>query len=359
MRNRSIAAAAAAVLLLSGCAIHPEPEDVTGLDTADIVKQIRCETRDAARKIIVKYLERHAQYGTPANAQTAQNLLAQYAANPDVMTDFNPNVSFPGPENKEIRNFFGLVYSAAIAYTFELRMNEDNNLGGTVNFVGPWNVAKVTLGISPNFNRSRENLRTFTITDKFSFLLKELNTPQSNGRRYCDGHIAHGPNYIYPIAGQIGVYKTVYTFFQLSIFENLAADKAAPGAGGAPAMADDLTFTTMIDVSATPAVIFAPVTSGFQVSDATSTGTLRRRDAHQVTVGLALEPSGNVALSSLRGFVFSGAGTRVAVGRANRGEALVLNRITGTATTRAEALALHMVDQLKSRQLQLIPPPPQ
>jgi hypothetical protein len=35
---------------------HPVPEDVTGLDTADIVKQIRCETRDAARKTIVKFL---------------------------------------------------------------------------------------------------------------------------------------------------------------------------------------------------------------------------------------------------------------------------------------------------------------
>src|SRR5215467_3644137 len=100
-------AAVAAVSLLSSCAIHPLPEDVTGVDTAGIVKQIRCEARDAARKIILRELERLATYG---DNTTAQNLLSQYTANPELMSDFNPDRSFPGPDNIQLRNVFNLIY---------------------------------------------------------------------------------------------------------------------------------------------------------------------------------------------------------------------------------------------------------
>jgi hypothetical protein len=347
-------AALAAASLMGGCAIHPVPEDVTGLDTADIVKQIRCETRDAARRIIRERLEKLATYG---NNVAAQNLLTEFTAEPEAMDDFNPDLSFPGLENKQIRNFFKVVYSTAIAYSFNLTMDETNNLGSTLNFLGPWQNL-FTLGVTGNANRSRQNVRTFTITDKFGFLLRELNTPKPSGQRYCDRRIV-GPNYIYPIAGQIGVYNTVYTFFQLSIFENLAPDKAGAGSP-APPLADNLTFTTGFDLSATPKVVFAPVKTSFQITDASVTGMLSRKDTHQVTVGLAMEPTGAVALASLSGYVFSGAGLsgqQIAFGRPGGGQTVVLRRITATATSRAEQLALLVIDQLKSRELQLIPPP--
>ena len=41
---------------LSGCAIHPLPEDVTGLDTYAIVMQIRCEAREAIAHEAIAYL---------------------------------------------------------------------------------------------------------------------------------------------------------------------------------------------------------------------------------------------------------------------------------------------------------------
>ena len=40
-------------VMLSGCTIHPLPEDVTKLNTFQIVKQIRCETRAAGKKLIL------------------------------------------------------------------------------------------------------------------------------------------------------------------------------------------------------------------------------------------------------------------------------------------------------------------
>jgi hypothetical protein len=351
MYTRFIATVVAASLM-AGCAIHPVPEDVTGLDTADIVKQIRCETRDAARKIIRDRLEKLATFGSN---DTAQKLLLEYTAEPEAMIDFNPDRSFPGLENKQIRNFFKAVYSTGIAYSFDLTMEEVNNLSSTFNFLGPWKPV-FTLGITGSADRSRQNLRTFTITDKFSFLLGGLNTPKI-GQRYCDGRIV-GPNYIYPIAGQIGVYNTVYTFLQLAIFENLGP--AGDAAGKSPPLADKLTFTTAFDISATPKVVFAPVKSGLQLTDATATGALTRKDTHQVIVGLAMEPAGAVAVSALSGYVFSGAALSrpgATSGRRDVGQTLVLRRVTATAASPAEQLALVVIDQLKSRELQLIPPP--
>ena len=48
----------------------------------------------------------------------------------------------------------------------------------------------------------------------FQFLLANLNRADETGVLYCDGQIAQA-NYIYPIAGEIGVYKTVKSFFEL------------------------------------------------------------------------------------------------------------------------------------------------
>jgi hypothetical protein len=355
------AAAAVSFSLFSGCAIHPLPEDVTGVDTAGIVKQIRCETRNAARKFILAELRRLARDlpGDPGDP-IAKQLLAQYEVDEELMSTFSYPKYFPGPKYVAVREFFDVVYNAGVAYNFDLTMVEQNNLGANAGFLGPW-AATFTLGLVGDANRARTNQRTFTVTDQLSFLLTALNTPKGPERqRYCDGHIALGPNYIYPIVGRIGVDEMVRTFFQLSFFENLAADKAAPGAGGAPAIADKLTFTTTVDLTAMPKVVFAPAKTGFQITNASLTGVVSRMDTHVVTVGLALQPKGTVALTSLRGFVFSGQGlgTGVAVGRPGGSQVLVLNRVTASATSRAEQLALQMVDQLKSREVQLIPPPP-
>jgi len=143
MYKRGLAVLAVASLI-GGCAIHPVPEDVTGLDTADIVKQIRCETRDAARKTIVKFLTGLAVDG---NSAIARDLLVEFDANRDSMVEFNPRRSFPDPAHAQIRNVFEVIYSAGVAYTFDLTMTEDNNLGAGANFLGPW-ANTFTLGLT-------------------------------------------------------------------------------------------------------------------------------------------------------------------------------------------------------------------
>lgn len=360
MRNRSIAAAAA-VLLLSGCAIHPVPEDVTGVDTYHIVRQIRCETRHAAAEFVISQLRELVAGGErQAGDPIAQRFVEDYDRDPETISNFRPSV-FAGQDYVQVRNFYNLIYSAGVAYNFDLTMTEDNNLGANANFVGPWTGATFTLGLIGDANRQRANERVFTVTDSLGTLLTKLNTPV-RGRRYCDGQIK-GPNYVYPVAGHIGVDKMVKTFFELAFLAGLSpSEKGAP-----PTMADKLTFSTMVDLSVMPRVVFAPVKSGFQPSDASLTGVARRTDVHKVAVGLALDPKAAATLASLRNYLFSAERSgRVSASAALTGVAAVPgprlgliegNTLTATAGTPAERLAVIAVDQLKSREVQIVPTP--
>jgi hypothetical protein len=344
------------LLLFSGCAIHPVPEDVTGVDTYHIVRQIRCETR----KAVIDFLKRELhRLGDDLGDPVAERLIQQYESDPESISSFTPSL-FPGAEYAQYRYFFNLIYSAAIAYNFDLTMTEENDLGTNLDFLGPWR-SKFTLNVTGDANRQRSNERTFTVTDTFQSLLAKLNSADENGVLYCDGQIVQA-NHLYPIAGEIGVYKTVKTFFQLTVLGGLSADKAKPGADGAPTTVDNLKFTTTVDFSGTPKVVFTPIGSRFQPADASLTGLAKRSDVHQVTVGLAIMPSGAVDVGPLRGFLFSGpsSGGRTlgVAGRGmTRGSVVVGNRVTGTGGTAAEQLAVLAIDQVKSREIQLIPPP--
>jgi hypothetical protein len=119
-------------------------------------------------------------------------------------------------------------------------MTQDNDLTTDINILKPLTHPKFTLGISAGANFERSNNRTFTVTDTFSYLLTKLNVPV-RGQRYCDGQIVRA-NYVYPITGRIGIDELVKTFMELTLFGNLAGKEANPGAGGAPTMADQLTF---------------------------------------------------------------------------------------------------------------------
>ena len=104
-------AAVAAALLLPACSIHPLPEDVTGVTTYQIVRQIRCETRSAVIAIIVRELRREADDGDPI----AKRLIDEYDADPESISAFNPNL-FPGSDYAQYRNLYNVIYTAAIIW---------------------------------------------------------------------------------------------------------------------------------------------------------------------------------------------------------------------------------------------------
>jgi hypothetical protein len=148
------------------------------------------------------------------------------------------------------------------------------------------------------------------------------------------------------------------------VFGNLAGDKAAPGVPSAPPiLADKLTFTTALNISAAPKVEFTPVTTAFQLADASLNASVARTDVHEVSVGLALPSTIMADLEPLRSFVFSpgrGAGITgraASVLSASSAPALYVGaRVTGGGSL-AERLAVVAIDQLKSRQVQFVAPP--
>jgi hypothetical protein len=85
---------------LSGCAIHPLPEDVTsGLTTYDIVRQIRCETGEAGKKLVLDVLNQwtDARFTRSAAASTvSQNILNRYNKDPQgFFSNLNPDKESP------------------------------------------------------------------------------------------------------------------------------------------------------------------------------------------------------------------------------------------------------------------------
>src|SRR5438874_3890042 len=101
-------------LALTGCSVHPLPEDVTRKTTNDIVTQIRCEARRAV-----------VDYGVQ-------------------------------------------LVNAAIAYEFTFHITEDNNASGDMTWTIPFvNGGNFSLFANAGSNRTRVSNRNFKIVDSF------------------------------------------------------------------------------------------------------------------------------------------------------------------------------------------------
>jgi hypothetical protein len=339
-----------AALWLPGCAIHPLPENVTGVDTPDIVRQIRCEAREAVIDQVKKFLAVRA----PTDP-ISRRLLARYDDYPETISEFKPEV-FPQTKGyyKTTYQLVKLFYGAGVAYTFDLKMAEFNDINpNSVNLLRPSPPQpKFTLGVGAGLLLDRSNERKFTSTDTFESLLK-LNV-EVRGRRYCSGFIVQ-ENFVYPIAGKIGVAKVIHDFINLTLFEGLGS-KGTP-----PAMTDDLVFTTTKSVSVNPAISFTPLGRSLQVSDASLMGSFKRSDVHEVIVGVAIDKDDVPDLAPVRGYLFSDRrnGNPLVAARpaAFTGSGLFIgNRVIGGGTN-SQRLAVIANDQAKSPQVQIVTPP--
>jgi hypothetical protein len=343
--------------LLAGCAIHPLPENVTGIDTPDIVRQIRCESREAVIHEVKRWLTSLAadtDRTEQVRAKIAQQLLAKYEADPESISSFNANV-FPATFVAE-RQLVNLFYSAGIAYTFDLKMNVNNDINPTsATLLRPSPPRpKFTLGLGAGALFDRSNERKFTATDTFGSLLR-VNAALVRGRRYCTGFIVTEENYVYPIAGKIGVARVVHDFINLTLFENLAGEKGTP-----PTMTDDLTFTTTLSASATPTATFTPLGTALQLSDASFTASFKRSDVHEVTVGVAIDKHAVSNLAPVRSALFSERRDPTGLGTSRTaaisGGLYIGNRIIGGGSG-SERLAVIANDQAKSEKVQIIAAP--
>ncbi len=283
--------------LASGCAIHPLPNDVTGLSTYNIVRQIRCETREAVIDSILGYLTSEANYeGHKVDAASrAVGLEFQEAYQQDRMSisKFDPKLL-----SGFARGVVGTLWNTGIAYNFDLTMKEVNNIDPEVNLIRALPKSSELLGLKGNFDRSRQNIRSFTVTDNFGGLIKNVRSD------YCTGKLVEA-NIVYPIAGKVGMERLVQDFLLMTLFGNLsAASKDVTSNKGPPTMVDQLEFQTIIGGSATPKVTFVAVNTGFHVADATLGLAASRTDNHKLTVGLYLTAPGVREIGQVRTSIF-------------------------------------------------------
>jgi hypothetical protein len=233
---------------LGACAIHPLPENVTGVKTVQIVHRIRCEARDAVV---------HA-----ANWLSSRNKL------------------------KKLQ----ILESTAIVYAFSLEGMESDNFQASTSFVKPLTNSTQTYNPSLGDNLMRQNTRTFTVVDNFSVLYHKMDAKK------CETEPT-GSNYQYPIVGTIGVHEMINTFINLTLHEDLEEEQQQNITGGSnlditangpPTMVDTISFTTTLSAGVTPTIMLTPVTMATQLTMASLGITLSRTDTHQVIVGLAL-----------------------------------------------------------------------
>src|SRR5215470_1369138 len=96
-------------LLVAACSIRPLPEQYTGLTTFNIVKQIRCETREAAFKTFVNALTQNPR----VFGERAQTVAERFRDHPELMDQLKPAL-FTG-NAREFVNFFWTPASPTIS----------------------------------------------------------------------------------------------------------------------------------------------------------------------------------------------------------------------------------------------------
>ena len=297
MSLASRTAAVVAFVWLTGCAIHPLPDDVTGVSTYNIVRQIRCEARQAAFDFATTWLAKQ-NYD-----QDAKQIGIEFREGRRRIHTLSPAL-FKG----QIRQLMQPFFTTGIAYNFQLQMSEMNNIEPTTDILTLSGKNLFSSPVNGVADRIRQNIRTFTVTDTFSFLLRDIPDDPENNNDYCEGQIV-GPNYIYPVSGKIGIDRMIADFVNLTLFGGLSAPPSSAGnpttanSKGPPTMVDQLQFTTTVSLAATPKVVFAPIKT---FMDASLGLKAQRQDIHTVTIGLAIvDKTGLGEVASLRAAVFA------------------------------------------------------
>jgi hypothetical protein len=202
---------------LAGCSIHPLPDDVTRVSTYDIAQQIRCEAARAIKELAPVYSQ------------------------------------------------------SVIGYEFEFHITEKNNASAGATLTHPFLKAgnNFSLALSAGANKERDAVRNFKIVDSFD-----------DARRSDCSRETLQKNWVYPIAGDIGVYEVVATFVQLQAAEN-------PQGGEMFTFADKLTFTTNLSGGVAPTLTLNAFPGRTRLTSASANLSASRKDIHTVTIVLA------------------------------------------------------------------------
>jgi hypothetical protein len=262
-------------LIVSGCSIHPVQQDVTGVPPVDIIHHIRCETRLAIEDKAIELL--FAYKG--GQHEPSINLAKSLQAKRGQVWKFDPRIL----TTQEERAFYNRYIQTGIAYDFTLDITEDNKAALLADPVRLITNGVVGIGVGASSEFSRNNARRFIMSDTFAKLL-------ADDHLVCGGDGAE--NFVYPIAGRIGIRELISTFIDLNEDKSLQTLDS----GNSRVFADTMTFLTTLTGSVSPHVEIAPVGNQWGAASPTSFSAFAQRiDKHMVIIGLSMDISKGVA----------------------------------------------------------------
>lgn len=249
-------------LWVAGCSIHPIPDDVSVYDTADIVRNVRCEAKSAVRERIRHALHRHPELADiPPDYVTQPRYFSRIKRVDHVLA-------------AKFEDYMG----SAIAYDFEFKITEANNASASVGFLVPFfSTGKLAADAGAGLEKSRTGERRFKTVETFAELVK----------LDCDDYEQPRKNILYPMTGSIGMAKIMNTFIDLTEL-----------GGGKDIFTDTITFVTKVSGEAGTVVELLPVTNQFRVVGAEGHVDASRNDEHKLIVSLTF-PTGDFRVARL------------------------------------------------------------
>jgi hypothetical protein len=165
---------------------------------------------------------------------------------------------------------------------FTFNGTENNKVDPSIDLLGVFHRGTQPTNITGGYDRSRQNIETFLVTDTFKDLL--LTPPKIP---CMDQDTIYEENFAYPLTGSVGIGRLINEFANLTLFDHLNGKDTTK----TPTYSSTLTFTTTLTLSALPKLILTPVGMGLHLIDASLGLTASRTDIHSLNIGFALAPS--------------------------------------------------------------------
>lgn len=253
---------------VTGCSVHPIPEDVSPIPTEAIVAAARCELR-------LGLVEQVKVWFADERPRVNESVI-----NPELVADqLDKMVARYNVDREDWQEYLDI----AIAYDWSFEISEANRADSSVGFKLPFvNPGSLDVGASGSLTLGRSAKRTFKSQDKFSNLLRESwynfcnDKDRSSKPGYYNTPVPRDPNLLYPITGSIGLANAVTSFLRIAVQE-----------GALDTFTDELAFTTTWDGKAGASVTLSPVPKQFRLVSGSANLAGTRVDLHKVKISLA------------------------------------------------------------------------
>lgn len=250
---------------VAGCAMHPLPEDVTRKNTAQIIQAIRCE----ARAGIAEQLELDLRN---SGHSVAIRLADRIAAGDFDFSKLEPDLKRLDPEDKKLSTAY-LQSGIALQFRFDITEKNDHTIDAS--FKDPFTNGFFGLTLQGGDKQQRSNERVVTVAGQFDGLLTGLTYKD------CSSAQARVPNWVYPIAGHIGLAEIIKSYVKV-------ARDTKDQLGEAGTFVDTITFTTTISGEGIPTITLTPISEALRLTSIGDTASDSRIDIHELTVSIVL-----------------------------------------------------------------------